>query len=242
LDRPLPLKVSGRAILLDRPLPLKVSGRAILLDRPLPLKVSGRAILLDSRIIAEEVNMPSANQRRVYFIDRSFQLKFIAQFCLIVILASLLIGTVLFIFSLNSTTVVIENARVVVKCTADFILPLVTQTIIIATIFCASAVIILVLLTSHKIAGPLYRFRKEIEKLSDGNLNVSFNVRTSDQLKDLASALNVMTFSLRGKIESLRREFVELRTLIEAVSHPEKDKLIEKLKNIEAKLNNFKGL
>lgn len=186
--------------------------------------------------------MPSAHQRKNYFIDKSFQIKFIIKFCIIVTLASLATGAILIMLSLGSTTVAIENTKVVVKSTTDFILPLIAQTLVIVIIFSALSVTILTLLTSHKIAGPLYRLRKEVEKLGDGNLNVNFNVRARDQLKNFSSALTAMAYSLRGKIESLRREFLEFKEMVEKLSTREKDKLIEKLKSIEAKINSFKGL
>ena len=59
------------------------------------------------------------NKRRNYFIDKSFQTKFIIKFCMIVMVSSLLIGVFLFFLSRNLTTVAIENARVIVKSTSD---------------------------------------------------------------------------------------------------------------------------
>ncbi|MFH1767759.1 MAG: methyl-accepting chemotaxis protein [Candidatus Omnitrophota bacterium] len=182
--------------------------------------------------------MGKANNRSRYFIDRKFQAKFILRFCAIVIAASIIIGIVLFILLRNSTTVAIENTRVTVKTTSDFILPVIVQTVIIVTIFSAASVIAFVLFMSHKIAGPLYRFKNEIERIAQGNLNVNFNIRTDDQLKSLSDSLSKMGDFLRGKIKMLKEE------LSQADSSPEKISLnsqlfAEKLKRIKDIVNSF---
>ena len=72
--------------------------------------------------------------RKHYFIDKEFQTKFILRFCGVVVVSSLLIGILIFLLSQNSTTVAIENTQVRVKTTADFILPVLVQTIIVVSI------------------------------------------------------------------------------------------------------------
>jgi len=179
-------------------------------------------------------------KRRHYFIDKSFQSKFILRFCGIVILSSILVGAILFIFSKDSTTVAIENTEVTVKSTADFILPLVIQTLILTTIFSAISVSLLTLFISHKIAGPLYRLKKDIEKLGKGDLGVSFHIRAGDQLKNLASALSTTVESLRKKIEFLNKEFTEIKSSLGSIPSSEKQFLEDKLNKIAAALDYFK--
>jgi nitrogen fixation/metabolism regulation signal transduction histidine kinase len=144
--------------------------------------------------------------------------------------------------SANSTTVAIENTQVTVKKTSDFIFPIIIQTIVIVTIFSAIATSILTLFISHKIAGPLFRLRREIEKLGAGNLNVNFSIREGDQLKNLATSLGQMACSLRSKIEELHIDFIEVERMVENIPDTGKRKQLEdKLKDIEAKLSRFKG-
>ena len=49
--------------------------------------------------------------------------------------------------------------------------------------------IILALLYSHKIAGPIYRFKKSTKELLEGKYNVSFRVRSYDQFQELSQLL-----------------------------------------------------
>ncbi|MFA5271908.1 MAG: hypothetical protein WC412_06190 [Candidatus Omnitrophota bacterium] len=182
------------------------------------------------------------NQRRNYFIDKTFQAKFILKFCVIVIVASLAIGGLLLLLASNSTTVAIENTKVTVKTTADFIFPFLIQTLLVVTAFSAISVVFLTLFVSHKIAGPLYRLKKEIEKVSEGNLAANFQIRTNDQLKNLAMSLTTMSGYLKDKITSLKKEINELNKAVEKFPSDNKQNIEAELKIIESIINNFKGV
>ena len=158
-------------------------------------------------------------KRRNYFIDKKFQGRFILKFCAIVIISSVLIGGILFFLSTNSTTVAIENTKVKVKNTADFLLPIIAVTVIIVTLFSALSVAILSMLISHKIAGPLYRIKNEIERLRIGDLGANFHIRKGDQLQELAISLEQMTQVLQEKVKQLkesssREELARIKEII----------------------------
>lgn len=182
------------------------------------------------------------NQRRNYFIDKKFQTKFILKFCFIVILAAIAIGISLFLLSANSTTVAIENTKVTVKTTADFILPFILQTIIVVTIFSAISVILLTLFVSHKIAGPLYRLKREIDKLGQANFAANFQIRATDQLKDLSRSLTLMSNSLRDKMTAIKAETLEAGKVIDGVYFENKKQIEDRIKRIESILDSFKGI
>ena len=183
-------------------------------------------------------------KRKCYFIDKDFQTKFIVKFCAIVIISSLLIGYLIFIFSQASTTVAIENTKVAVKKTSDFILPVILETILIVTAFSALAVAILTLFISHKISGPLYRIKREIDVLKEGDLGRNFNIRSKDQLQDLAKSLNEMCICLRQNYASLKEKNKKLKNYLEdknyCPSPSDKEELTRLLAEIESTLNFFK--
>jgi methyl-accepting chemotaxis protein len=183
--------------------------------------------------------MERSFKRRNYFIDKKFQTKFIIKFSFIVILTSLLICFLFIFLSRDSTTVTIENAKVVVKSTSDFIFPIIIQTLIIVTAFSAFSVIILTLFTSHRIAGPLFRIKREIELLKDGNLNLNFRIRKNDQLQDLASSLSSLAETLRNKHNDFKKNILEIKNIL-VTSYNDKSALEAKVKELEDKLNYFK--
>ncbi len=60
---------------------------------------------------------------------------------------------------------------------------------------------------SHKIAGPLYRFEKDVRSLAkDGDLTKMFKLRKRDEMQELAEALNIMVSGFRGKLVDMARE------------------------------------
>ena len=188
--------------------------------------------------------MAKGHKRRQYFIDRNFQAKFIIKFCAVVILFSLLAGGVLFLLSQNSTTVAIENTRVQVKRTSDFMLPLLIQTLLIAVIFSALATIYITLRTSHKISGPLYRLKREIDSLKDADLTCNFNIRTKDQLQALAKSLSEMSESLRQKHIELKKSCATLKDFLEkqnfSIPPEQREEFSGLLEKTEGILNSFK--
>jgi methyl-accepting chemotaxis protein len=151
------------------------------------------------------------NRRRIYFIEKKFQARFIIKFCILVILGSLVTGVLLYILSWRSTTVTFENLRAKVLTTADFLLPVLIQTIIVTTVVVGIATIILTLFISHKIAGPLYRFKKELGLIESGDLSRNFNIRRNDQMQDLAISMNNMINKLRDTLSGLKSQYSILK-------------------------------
>jgi methyl-accepting chemotaxis protein len=173
------------------------------------------------------------NRRRIYFIEKKFQARFIVKFCAIVILGTLVMGAWLYLFSSRSTTVSLENTRAVVKTTADFLLPLLLQTLIVITVFVGIATIILTLFISHKIAGPLYRFKKELSTVEAGDLSHDFHIRKNDQLQDLALSMNNAIKKLRETLAELKKQYSVLKNSWEHSLVPmmsQDKKIIEEMK------------
>jgi signal transduction histidine kinase len=188
--------------------------------------------------------MKGSGKRRTYLIDKKFQLGFIFKFCLVVVISSILIGGILLGLSQNSTTVAIVDTKVVVKKTADFIFPIALQTIILVTIFSSLAVIILAGLVSHRIAGPLYRMRKEIDGLKEGDLCRNFTIRTKDQLQGLAQSLNDMGAVLKHRQSEIREKSNKIRLYLRQkeglISGEEKKELEFLLNEMDKALEYFK--
>ena len=57
--------------------------------------------------------------------------------------------------------------------------------------------------TSHRIVGPLYRFRLEFDQIKRGNLVPGFGLRRRDFLSKEAEALNEMIIGLRDRVHRL---------------------------------------
>lgn len=160
-------------------------------------------------------------KRRIYFIEKGFQAKFILKFCVLVILGGLFTIGIQYLFAMHSATISFVNSRVVVKTTADFILPILLQTLAIVTVIVSLATIILALLFSHKVAGPLYRLKKIMQILGEGNIPAEFKIRHFDQLQDLATTFDDMIKKIREKLISLKENFSSLKEKLSSISEDE---------------------
>lgn len=188
--------------------------------------------------------MDDYRQRKKYFIDKSFQTKFIITFCLIVVISALLSLAALLYLSKDSNTVAIENTRVIVKSTADFMLPIMIQTILVTLIFSSLATMMLTLLFSHKISGPLVRLTKEVEALEKGDLTRSFMTRGSDQLKKFSRSLLTMTQAMDRQFQEIKKDRQALSELLQqkdfVLSQEEKSRSRELLDALKRNMDFFK--
>lgn len=181
------------------------------------------------------------NKRKVYFIEKKFQSCFILKFCSLVAFGGLLTIGLLYLFSLRSTTVSIVDSRVVVHSTADFILPVLIQTVVIVMILVGLATIAVTLFFSHKIAGPLYHFKKAMQALEGGDFSQDFRIRQLDQLQDVADAFNAMIIRVRGQLGLLKENLSRLKEKLDDISGAEvaehKRQALAELKRITEELH-----
>lgn len=164
-------------------------------------------------------------QRKHFFINKEFQSKFIIKFCLLITLACFLFGSLVYILSFKTTTTTFEGSRLVIKSTADYLLPLLSLTSMITIIVIGLATIVTILLISHKIAGPAYRFEKVVAAIADGDLNFDVRLRSKDQLQPIAKALNEMLKKWKLQISKIRDKISELTDCIDKIKGSKDEEL-----------------
>lgn len=183
-------------------------------------------------------------KRTQYVVDAPFQLTFIWKFATIVIISSLLLGIMIFAFTQSSTTVAIEKTRIFVKPTSDFIFPMLSLTVLSVTLTAAVTVILLAFFISHRIAGPVFRLKREIDAFKNGSLKLNFTIRKNDHLQDLASSLQDMSDKVYQNQMALKTDYAALAQILrregKALSQTEKDEIEGLLEDIETHINYFK--
>lgn len=150
------------------------------------------------------------NRRKNYFIKQKFQRDFILKFCALVVAGSCLSGLIIFRMSGSTLTTAFRHSRLTIMSTADFILPAVLLSSAVVIVLVGLAAIGVTLFASHRIAGPLYRMEKDIQEVARGNLNVRFNLRSTDELKAMASSLDDMVAALRTNVTELNKTVAAL--------------------------------
>ncbi len=159
----------------------------------------------------------STHRRKNVYIDKDFQTRFILKFCALVAVGAALTIGFLYFLSMHSTTVSFVQAKVKVMTTADFILPVLIQTVLVVMGFVSLASIAVTLIVSHKIAGPLFRFKQTLKELSDGNFSNQVRLRKGDQLIEVAGDFNQMIVVVRARLVDAKKALVLVQSDIDAI-------------------------
>ncbi|MEI6205481.1 MAG: hypothetical protein WCP20_01730 [Desulfuromonadales bacterium] len=77
----------------------------------------------------------------------------------------------------------------------------------ITTLLIVLAMVVLHLLYSHRIAGPVYRIGQEAAKIAQGNLAGKIKFRQQDNLMDMADSMNDITSCYREHISAVQTCF-----------------------------------
>ena len=157
-------------------------------------------------------------KRKQYFINKTFQSEFVVKFCGLVIMGSAVFGIILYLFSKHALTTSFENSRLVIKSTADYIFPGLLFGGVITAIITALAAGVVVILMTHRIAGPMYRFERYINEIGSGRLYSDLKIRKKDQFQNMAGSLNKMTHDLKLGLLEVNDVSDELDKLIEELS------------------------
>lgn len=191
-----------------------------------------------SKALEKEITMSQDKQpdkRRSYFIKKDFQFRFILKFCLLVFIGVVISTVLLFLFSQDTLTSSFQQSRLVIKKTGLAILPSLVYTNLITLGLITLATIIVTLFVSHKIAGPMFRFEKELKDVGQGDLTKKVIVRKKDQITELADCLNNMIGDLRAKVLDIQTEVGHIRQSASRQNAPKG--LVEELNRLHQKIS-----
>lgn len=176
-------------------------------------------------------------KRRQYFINRKFQASFILKFCAVLIFGALLSIGVTLLTTQATLTSSFEGAKLVIEKTSLAILPSVILTNVITTLVVGGIVVLVTLLVSHKIAGPMFRFEKDLEEIATGNLQKHIQTRNGDQFSSVARNLNEMVENLNEKLCEVKQDLDRLSSEAAAQDLPQafRDDLDNCRRNIDSK-------
>jgi methyl-accepting chemotaxis protein len=174
--------------------------------------------------------------RQNYFIKKGFQIRFILKFCLLLLAGVVISTSLLLLFSQNTLTSTYQQSRLVIENTALAILPSIAYTSLITLVLLTIATIIVTLFISHKIAGPMFRFEKELREIGEGNLTKKVRLRSKDQAAELAECINDMTTDLREKIINFQNEVERILESARKQNAPEE--IVEGLAHLHEELRN----
>lgn len=192
-------------------------------------------------------------RRRNYFIKKKFQVDFTIKF-LIIILIEVLLAIGFFIYMSRGTlTTGFIGSDFRIARTSEFFLPtLFLSSLIILAITGVIGIAVMIVM-SHRIAGPLHRFENVLAEIGRGNLTYRFKLRDKDQLSELADSIAGLTVSMDNKISDAKLKINELSVLHAGIrsvlsENPSTDKELnrrlsvvsEKIEELEEAVNYFR--
>lgn len=151
------------------------------------------------------VQKPTTRRQQIY-IKKGFQFRFILKFCMILLAGVLISTALLFIFSQDTLTSSFSHSRLVIRSTAEAMLPAIITTNLISLALIIVTTIIVTLYISHKIAGPIFRLESEIRRIGEGDLSATIALRSKDQMLEFARRVNEMTAGLHQRISEIQRQ------------------------------------
>jgi methyl-accepting chemotaxis protein len=187
--------------------------------------------------------------RKNYFIEKKFQTKYALLTVLMLLTYTFLLLVVIFA---PYVLTLFFDYPVVEKADAARVLLILDGTIwpwLGAIILFFGVISIFI---SHKVAGPLFRLKKSVNQVSEGDLSVVIKLRKWDDLKDLAEHTNSLIEELRTFVNTLKNDYNLLSDYIQELEHKIETKalteesgreIINKVqasrKNIETALKKF---
>lgn len=189
------------------------------------------------------------HQRKKYFINTFFQLKFISKVYLGILIALISLSTIFYIIFNNRLKYLTANQIITLQNNRELILPVVFFTSLGISVFALIIIVWRYTLISHRIAGPLYQFETIIKELKKGNFSINVRIRQKDEFHDFAQELNELILMMRinttkyqAEIENTLNELTELSPQIEDenTKHIIDDKIIPSLKKLDAEIKKIK--
>jgi methyl-accepting chemotaxis protein len=162
-------------------------------------------------------------KRKHYFINKQLQTKYMVITIIMLLVYSALFVVILFlpyIIPLEFGTSLEEKTRA-----AKMLLELHKS------VWPAIGTVILIMsglsiFITHKIAGPVYRFKKVLAEISAGNLDITIKLRKYDDLQDLAEDMNTVVADLREFVRALKNDYQTMTVCIQELEEQLRGKSI----------------
>ncbi|MBN1899366.1 MAG: methyl-accepting chemotaxis protein [Spirochaetes bacterium] len=181
-------------------------------------------------------------KRKQIIVDKAFQAKFVFNVYIMLAILLLLLAIMVIIFTSQEMSGSVYAKIITMKNIRQVIMPLVLR-ITFALLIVAFAVISWRFLRlSHRIAGPIYRFKKSLELIKKGNLCQMVKIRKHDELQDVAELFCGAITSLNKKVKMIKKNSDSLKTILKQkkIAPSDINKIRKYQKEIEKTVGNFK--
>lgn len=136
-------------------------------------------------------------KRRVIFVKKTLQFKYIATVLIAMVLAAFTVGWDVY-YTMGRAIIDLNHPEVFPTFARINNLMLGKLAILLVIIF------VIALFVSHRFAGPIFRFERSSETVGTGDLTHRVRLRSGDELTQLQNCFNRMIENIQGKIKKDR--------------------------------------
>lgn len=202
-----------------------VRSRATLREKTLALTTTARVVIADFC------------RRRHFLPRRALQLRLLANVIVSLAVFSMLLIMALFLPLMHIVRGAVPDAPDTVEAARRLLFlnsrfwPALGLAVVVVTL--------LSIRSSHRIAGPLYRFSVIFDAVKSGKIPMPFRIRKGDLLTEDAARINAMLDTLRERERVVEQAAFELHEIAATLDRQEvaRDEVARSLRNIESRLD-----
>lgn len=153
--------------------------------------------------------MTKLRRRTRLLIARRFQMKYISLILVLMFATVMLTGYMVYV-----TTWIMFGEKLAAVYPQGLLLDIVQKVnmvLLLRMIFLSPLVILIGLVLSNRIAGPIYRIQRFLHNVTNGHYETRLKLREKDELQDLAESLNFLVSKLRSDREGFREAINDLK-------------------------------
>ncbi len=180
--------------------------------------------------------MAHPQQRRVRLIDPRFQFRMVAAFLGVQLLVSSLFAWALRAFFASELQANLASAHATVQGLSNLLLPIVVVLSIGSFLVSTILITLFVVRLSHRLAGPMFRFRIVLDSLGHRVLPSHTAIRPDDQFQEVAAALALTVDTLREDLAAWKASAQAAHSDLQQGNN---QAAAQQLQNLEVRLNSW---
>ncbi len=169
-------------------------------------------------------------RKRNYLINKDLQGKLVLQYLVLALLGTIALGFLFATTSSDHLTISYDNNAIEVGTTTQVLLGELLRNEVIFLLLGGALIILITIVWTHKIAGPLYRFEQTIKAMCNRQLDQTIYLRKGDEGKELGTKINQLNQLLVDDVCKLKacashldesKEKLEILELLNSYQLPE---------------------
>lgn len=145
-------------------------------------------------------------KRRNFFIKKDMQGKYILGYFLFVMGGCLFFIALLTFFSSESLTITYRGNNLQFGNTPLMLLRQILTANWFFLVIGGTVVVIIAMLMTHRIAGPMFRLERALDNMLDRNLNDTIFLRSKDEGKEIANKINRFNAELSSDLHAIQQQ------------------------------------